>query len=82
MRFAEPTARQVEVLEGISLLTGAHGFPPSVRDLCALLGISSTNGVREHLDALERRGLVKRMERVARSLVLTDSGRLLLAGVQ
>ena len=82
MRTAGPTERQVEVLHGISRLTRAFGFPPSLRDLCELLGIESTNGVNDHLHALERQGLISRRERIARSLVLTDAGRELVGGGQ
>lgn len=70
-----PTARQREVLRAIVALEGLHRYPPTVRDLCARLGIASTNGVQDHLALLERRGLITRDEMVARSLRLTAKGR-------
>lgn len=65
-----PTPRQVEVLAAITKLTAALGYPPSLHELRAELGLNSTHGVLEHLKALERKGYIKRERRVARSLVV------------
>ena len=34
---------------------------PTVRELCVLTGIASTNGVAEHLRSLERKGYLERV---------------------
>ena len=68
------TARQLEVLEAIRDYTLRHKFSPSIRDLCELLDFTSTNGVNDVLKALERKGLLTRAAKTARSLVLTSAG--------
>lgn len=72
------TERQRDVLRSIADFEEANGFPPSIRDLCTLLEISSTNGVNDHLKALERKSLVERDPTTARSIRLTHQGRLVL----
>lgn len=62
------TPRQREVLEFIAAFTQRNGYPPSVRDIAAGLGIESPNGVECHLAALERKGLLARKKGLARSL--------------
>ncbi len=44
-----------------------RGFPPSIREIGAALGISSLRGVTVHLDALERKGWIER-ERTSRGI--------------
>ncbi|MBI2843290.1 MAG: transcriptional repressor LexA [Armatimonadetes bacterium] len=61
------TARQREVLELIIKHIAERGFPPSIRELGAALKISSLRGVTVHLDALERKGWIRR-ERVSRGI--------------
>ncbi len=45
-----------------------HGFAPSVREIGAAVGISSTKAVKYHLDVLVREGQLERVSRKARSL--------------
>ncbi|MEN6520460.1 MAG: transcriptional repressor LexA [Armatimonadota bacterium] len=54
------TARQREVLNFIINYIADRGFPPSIREIGAALHISSLRGVTIHLDALERKGWIKR----------------------
>lgn len=70
--------RQVEVLRGIDALASQHGFAPTIRELGDALGIGSTNGVNEHLCALERGGVITRAAHAARSIVITAWGREIL----
>jgi repressor LexA len=53
------TDRQREVLTALANLTTRDGMPPTLRELAAELGISSTNGVSDHLRALLRKGYVR-----------------------
>lgn len=50
------TRRQFAVLSAIVRHIRDHGQAPTVRELCAVLGISSPNGVVCHLAALARKG--------------------------
>lgn len=62
------TRRQAQVLDEINRYIGANGFPPSLRDLKQLLGITSLRGVTVHLDALEHKGYIKREPYVMRGI--------------
>lgn len=71
-----PTPRQAAALRALARLTDEHGIPPSIREMCDELDIASTNGVRDHLVALERKGFVRCVApRKARSWVLTPKGK-------
>lgn len=50
------TARQRVVLDTICQHIDRHGYPPTLRWIGAATGIKSTNGVSDHLKALERKG--------------------------
>ena len=63
------TARQREVLDAIREYSVEKGFMPSIRELGKTVGISSLRGVTVHLDALEKKGWIKR-ERTSRSIKL------------
>lgn len=67
--FSAPlTARQAEMLGHIQSYSAARGYPPTLRDLCTLMGIRSTNGVNDHLSALERKGYLRREPMKSRGL--------------
>jgi repressor LexA len=66
------TDRQREVLAVIRAYAAVHGYPPSNRDIGRALGISSTNGVRDHLRALERKGAIRVDPWIARGIVIID----------
>jgi len=54
------TPRQEQVLEFIRESVRANGYPPTVREICAALDLSSPSTVHAHLANLERLGLIKR----------------------
>ncbi len=62
------TARQLQVLNAIRGFIEDHGYPPSIRELGLIVGIKSTNGVSDHLKALERKGYLTRDESKSRAL--------------
>ena len=64
------TERQSRVLEFIRERIAADGRPPTVREIGRRFRIASTNGVRRHLDALERKGYVERDRGLSRGLRL------------
>ena len=55
------TERQREILNYIEREVRTTGVPPSIRQIGVALGISSTNGVRAHLQALEKKGYIRRV---------------------
>ncbi|HOT24272.1 MAG TPA: transcriptional repressor LexA [Thermoleophilia bacterium] len=54
------TARQEQVLAFIRECMRANGYPPTVREICAALELSSPSTVHAHLANLERQGLIRR----------------------
>jgi repressor LexA len=54
------TARQEQVLEFIRASIRTNGYPPTVREICAALHLSSPSTVHAHLANLERLGFIKR----------------------
>ncbi|MEZ4254668.1 MAG: transcriptional repressor LexA [Polyangiales bacterium] len=62
------TDRQQAVLDFITNSIDAHGFPPTLREIGNHLGIRSTNGVNDHLRALERKGYLTREDMKSRTL--------------
>jgi repressor LexA len=54
------TRRQEQVLGFIRENVRVNGYPPTVREICAELGLSSPSTVHAHLANLERLGLIKR----------------------
>ena len=65
------TKRQQTVLETIRSWIRERGYPPTIRELGKLLGIKSLRGVTTHLDAIAKKGFLKREPR-ARSISLLD----------
>lgn len=45
-----------------------RGYPPTLREIGAKMGIKSTNGVNDHLRALERKGYLTREDMKSRAL--------------
>jgi repressor LexA len=74
------TQRQKMVLEFIQSTIDTDGYPPTLREIGNFMGIRSTNGVNDHLRALERKGFLKREDMKSRALrpvrppSMTDSG--------
>ncbi len=74
----ELTERQREILAFIVKETESRGFPPTIREIGEEMEIRSTNGVNDHLKALERKGYLNRGEQQSRALVPTKRARLVL----
>lgn len=66
------TARQREVLDFITLYIGENGYPPTIREIGAQMNIRSTNGVNDHLKALEKKGYIIKDDLKSRALRLTQ----------
>src|SRR5499427_8748122 len=62
------TARQQQVLGYIRQSIHERGYPPTLREIGAYMGIRSTNGVNDHLRALERKGYLTREDMKSRAL--------------
>jgi repressor LexA len=62
------TDRQREVLGFISDSIRKRGYPPTLREIGSHFGIRSTNGVNDHLRALEKKGYLHREDLKSRAL--------------
>src|SRR5687767_1928699 len=54
------TKRQRQVLDFIELQMRERGYPPSVREIGEAVGLTSPSTVHAHLNALQRRGYLRR----------------------
>ena len=68
------TSRQREILDFISASITERGFPPTLREIGEHFSIRSTNGVNDHLKALEKKGHLRREDLKSRAMrpVLPD----------
>jgi repressor LexA len=62
------TDRQREILSFIQERIHEQGYPPTIREIGQRMGIRSTNGVNDHLKALERKGFLLREGLKSRAL--------------
>jgi repressor LexA len=62
------TDRQREILDFISRSIAKRGYPPTLREIGSHFGIRSTNGVNDHLRALEKKGYLQREDLKSRAL--------------
>lgn len=62
------TQRQRQILELIARRIEDQGYPPTIREIGEEMGIKSTNGVNDHLKALERKGYLRREGLKSRAL--------------
>jgi repressor LexA len=66
------TDRQRQALDYITDCLTVRGYPPTLREIGEHMGIRSTNGVNDHLKALERKGYLVREELKSRALRPVD----------
>jgi repressor LexA len=66
------TDRQEMVLQYIESSITDRGYPPTLREIGNFMGIRSTNGVNDHLRALERKGYLTREDMKSRALRPTN----------
>jgi repressor LexA len=62
------TFRQREILDFISASIMERGFPPTLREIGEHFSIRSTNGVNDHLKALEKKGHLRREDLKSRAM--------------
>src|SRR5713101_8227535 len=66
------TERQEKILAFIKKSIQDQGYPPTIREIGEHFGIRSTNGVNDHLKALERKGYLMRGELKSRALSVIE----------
>ena len=68
--------RKKKIIEYIAATLHHHGYPPSVREIAAAVGLASTSAVHHHLSALEREGYLERDATQSRALRLKPAALL------
>lgn len=68
MAKAKLGKRQLAIYDFIRTYTDEHGYPPSVREIGAAVGLASPSTVHMHLKVLEERGLIKRDSKKPRTI--------------
>ena len=66
--------RQLAIYDFIRSYSDEHGYPPSVREIGAAVGLASPSTVHMHLKVLEERGLIKRDSKKPRTIEVMDKG--------
>lgn len=64
------TKKQEETLTFIKIYIVSHGFPPSVREICAGMGLSSPATAHTHLKELETKGFIRKQNSKFRTIEL------------
>jgi repressor LexA len=68
------TPRQRQVLDYINDHLERRGYPPTLREIAAHLGVRGTLGVSKHLAALERKGAIRKGAGSSRALTVAGRG--------
>ena len=67
------TPRQQEILDYLRSRALRGEYPPSVREIGMAVGLSSSSTVQNHLNVMERKGVIRRDATKSRTVSLTDS---------
>lgn len=66
------TAKQQLILDFLKTQIRQNGYPPTVREICDAVGLSSTSTVHAHLETLERKGFIRRSPAKNRSTEILE----------
>ena len=71
--MARTSDKQEKILQFLDTYLAQNGYAPSVREICAAVGLKSTATVSYHLGELKRRGLIDSDSSKRRAITLPDS---------
>ncbi|HMO05771.1 MAG TPA: transcriptional repressor LexA [Kiritimatiellia bacterium] len=74
------TDKQAAVLAFVEGWAARHGVPPTVREVAAHFGFRSPRAAADHLDALVRKGALRRTPNTARGLRVVATGDAAVTG--
>jgi repressor LexA len=66
------TNKQEQILDYIKQVLRDKGYPPSVREICSAVELSSTSTVHSHLNTLEKKGFIRRDPTKPRTIEVLD----------
>ncbi len=81
LMLSELTLRQKQIYEFLAKTIREKGYAPSIPEIGRRFKIASTNGVSDHLKALQRKGYIRRVGKRAIE-ILTPLGRPILAAAR
>ena len=64
--------RQRQIVDYLGQYIQQHGFSPTLQEIAEAINVSSLATIHEHLEALERKGVVKRYQGAVRGIELLD----------
>ena len=73
--MAKLSRRQQEIYNFILSFTNEHGYPPSVREIGAEVGLKSPSTVHFHMKGLREAGLITQAEGKTRAITINDAAR-------
>ena len=73
------TPKQQQIYDYILSFTAQHGYPPSVREIGAAVGLKSPSTVHFHLKGLEEAGMIIKAEGKTRAITLPAAPRRTVA---
>ena len=73
------TPKQQKIYDFIQSFTAEHGYPPSVREIGAAMGLKSPSTVHFHLKGLEEAGMIIKAEGKTRAITLPAAPRRTVA---
>ena len=68
--MAKLTAKQQQIYDYILSFTNQHGYPPSVREIGAAVGLKSPSTVHFHMKGLEEAGVIVKAEGKTRAITI------------
>lgn len=75
--------KQKQILDFISQYIQVNNCSPTLQDIADAMNLSSLATVHEHLQALEKKGLIKRFDGAVRGIeLLTETHQVALSGVE
>lgn len=64
--------RQRQILDFISQYIQRNGYSPTLQEIANALGVSSLATVHEHLETMQKKGIIKRRDGSVRGIEITD----------
>ncbi len=62
------TSKQAEIVTAILQYNNKHGYSPTVRELASMVGLKSPSTVQQHLNHLEKMGVIEKNPASPRTL--------------
>ena len=64
--------RQRQILDFVAQYIQTHGFSPTLQEIARALNVRSLATVHEHLETMERKGVIKRFSGSVRGIEILD----------